>query len=68
MRIRVSDWRWVGARFTAKTVTEAERAMLKGGLAGELYEVHGKGRSVRRIARELGGSRNTVRRYLRSPG
>ena len=42
--------------------------MLKGGLVRELYEMHGRGWSVRRIARELGVSRNTVRKYLRSPG
>ena len=34
----------------------------------ELYELHGRGWSVRRIARELAISRNTVRKYLRSPG
>ena len=34
----------------------------------ELYELHGRGWSVRRIARELRISRNTVRKYLRSPG
>ncbi|MBE3584426.1 MAG: IS21 family transposase [Limnochordaceae bacterium] len=32
-----------------------------------LYELHGEGRSIREIARTLGVSRNTVRRYLRSP-
>ena len=34
----------------------------------ELYELKGEGRSIRGIAWELGVSRNSVRRYLRSPG
>jgi len=34
----------------------------------ELYVLHGEGRSVRNIARTLGISRNTVRKYLRSAG
>ncbi len=34
----------------------------------ELYELKGEGRSIRGIARELGVSRNSVRKYLRSPG
>jgi len=42
--------------------------VLRGGLVRDLYELHGRGWSVRRIARDLGISRNTVRRYLRSPG
>ena len=33
----------------------------------ELYELKGEGNSIRGIARELGISRNTVRRYVRSP-
>ena len=33
----------------------------------ELYELKGEGRSIRGIARELGISRNSVRKYLRSP-
>ena len=33
----------------------------------ELYELSGEGRSMRAIARELGISRTTVRRYVRSP-
>lgn len=33
----------------------------------ELYELKGEGHSIRGIARELGISRNTVRRYVRSP-
>ena len=32
----------------------------------ELYELKGDGRSIRGIARELGISRNTVRKYVRS--
>jgi len=31
-----------------------------------VYELHGQGRSIRGIAQELGISRNTVRKYLRS--
>ena len=34
----------------------------------ELYELKGQGQSIRGIARELGVSRNSVRKYLRSPG
>lgn len=34
----------------------------------ELCELKGKGRSIRGIARELGVSRNSVRKYLRTPG
>ena len=34
----------------------------------ELYELKGEGRSIRGIARELGVSRNSVRKYLRSLG
>ena len=33
----------------------------------EIYEMKGEGRSIREIARELDLSRNTVRRYLKSP-
>ena len=33
----------------------------------EIYELKGAGRSIREIARELDISRNTVRRYLKSP-
>ena len=33
----------------------------------ELYELKGEGHSIRGMARELGISRNTVRRYVRSP-
>jgi transposase len=41
--------------------------MLRGGEVRAMYELSGKGQSVRGIARELGLSRNTVRKYLRSP-
>ena len=34
----------------------------------EMYEMRGEGVSIRGIARELGVSRNSVRKYLRSPG
>ena len=34
----------------------------------ELYELKGEGSSIRGISRELGISRNTVRRYVRSAG
>lgn len=40
--------------------------MLGGGKVKRLYELHGEGRSIREIARILGISRNTVRRYLRA--
>jgi len=33
----------------------------------QLYELHGEGRSIRGIARDIGVSRNSVRKYLRSP-
>ncbi len=33
----------------------------------EIYELKGAGRSIREIARELDVSRNTVRRYLKTP-
>ena len=45
----------------------ASDQMLGGVLVRELYELRGRGRSIDGIARELGISRNTVRRYLRSP-
>jgi transposase len=41
--------------------------MLRGGQVRAMYELRGKGQSIRGIARELGVSRNTVRKYLRSP-
>ena len=34
----------------------------------ELYELKGEGHSIRGIVRELGISRNSVRKYLKSPG
>ena len=40
--------------------------MLGGGLVKESYELKGGGRSIRGIARELGVSRKTVRKYVRS--
>ncbi len=42
--------------------------MLRGETVKELYELKGQGRSIRGIARELGVSRNSVRKYMRSPG
>ena len=42
--------------------------MLKGGTMKDLYEMRGQGYSIRGIARELGVSRNSVRKYLRAPG
>ena len=42
--------------------------MLKGGTMKDLYEMRGQGHSIRGIARELSVSRNSVRKYLRSPG
>ena len=41
--------------------------MLGGGTVKELYELKGKGRSMRGIAGDLGISRNTVRKYALSP-
>ena len=42
--------------------------MLGGGKVKRIFELHGQGRSIRGIARYLEISRNTVRKYLRSPG
>ena len=42
--------------------------MLGGRTVKELYELKGKGRSIRGIADDLGISRVTVRKYVRSPG
>jgi transposase len=42
--------------------------MLGGGSVKSIYEMHGAGKSIRETARELGVSRNSVRKYLRSPG
>jgi len=41
--------------------------MLGGRTVRELYELKGKGRSMRGIASDLGISRDTVRKYVRSP-
>lgn len=41
--------------------------MLGGRDVQRIYEVSGRGESVRAIARTLGISRNSVRKYLRSP-
>lgn len=40
--------------------------MLRGGQVRAMYELKGKGQSIRGIAREVGVSRNTVRKYLRA--
>src|SRR5688500_5715862 len=42
--------------------------MLGGSAVKQLWELHGQQRSIREIARTLGISRNTVRKYLRAPG
>jgi transposase len=42
--------------------------MVKGGTVKQIYELYGRGLSIRRIAEELGLARNTVRKYLREPG
>jgi transposase len=42
--------------------------MLRGGMVRTIYEMHGQGQSIRAIAAATGLSRNTVRKYLRSPG
>ena len=47
---------------------EVPDRLLRGGTVKEMYEMKGAGRSIRGIARELGVSRNSVRKYLRSPG
>ncbi len=41
--------------------------MLGGRTVKQLLELHGAGTSIRRMARTLGISRNTVRKYLRAP-
>ena len=40
--------------------------MLRGGQVRTMYELKGKGQSIRGMARELRISRNTVRKYLRA--
>src|SRR5438477_5487931 len=40
--------------------------MLRGRNVQQIYELHGEGQSIRAIARTLGLSRNSVRKYLRS--
>ena len=42
--------------------------MLEGGNVRQIFELRGQGRSIRGIARTLGISRNTVKKYLNSPG
>ena len=42
--------------------------VLRGGIVQALYQLKGEGKSIRAIARTLGISRNTVRRYLRADG
>lgn len=42
--------------------------MLGGEKVKQIYELKGQGQSIRRIARSLEVSRNTVRKYLRAPG
>ncbi len=42
--------------------------MLGSGKVKEMYEMRGEGVSIRGIARELGVSRDSVRKYPRSPG
>jgi transposase len=39
--------------------------MLGGGSVLSIFELHGGGKSIKEISRELGFSRNTVRKYLR---
>ena len=41
--------------------------MIGGGVVKQLYDLHGQGVSIRAIGRSLGVSRNTVRKYVRSP-
>ena len=58
----------VSASFSGALRREVLGALLKGGTMKELYELKGEGHSIRGIARELGISRNSVRKYLKSPG
>ena len=47
---------------------EVLKRLLRGGTVKEVYELKGQVQSIRGIARGLGVSRNSVRKYLRSPG
>lgn len=47
---------------------EVPNRLLRGGTLKEIYEMRRAGRSIRETARELGVSRNSVCKYLRSPG
>jgi transposase len=40
--------------------------MLGGGSVLSIFELHGEGKGIKEISRELGFSRNTVRKYLRT--
>jgi transposase len=40
--------------------------MLGGGSVLSIFELHGEGKGIKEISRELGFSRNTVRKYLRA--
>ncbi len=53
-------------RYLALGPEVKNKEMLGGGRVKRLYELHGQGESIRAIAAELGVSRNTVRKYLRS--
>ena len=46
--------------------TEVQLPMLGGKTAKEIYELKGKGRSMRGIAKDLGKSRNTVSKQVNS--
>ena len=40
--------------------------MLGGGSVLSIFDLHGEGKGIKEISRELGFSRNTVRKYLRA--
>jgi transposase len=42
--------------------------MIRSGTINTIHELATQGKSIREIARTVGLSRNTVRRYLRNPG
>jgi hypothetical protein len=42
--------------------------MLRGGTVNEIHELHRQRVKIREISRRLGVARNTVRKYLRTPG